>query len=101
MDKYLIKDPQSTLQKVFHLSEFRGQQKDIIDAVLKGQDVLVLMPTGGGKSLTYQLPAVVSRGITLVISPLLALIVDWFNLAKSSRSLVKTGDPRCNPQFIT
>ncbi|RKO84960.1 P-loop containing nucleoside triphosphate hydrolase protein, partial [Blyttiomyces helicus] len=61
---------------------FRGKQEEIVRAVLAGQDCVVLMPTGGGKSLTYQLPAVVSEGVTLVVSPLLALIQNQVDALK-------------------
>jgi ATP-dependent DNA helicase RecQ len=66
----------SALQKHFGYADFRGGQGDAISAVLAGRDVLVLMPTGGGKSLCYQVPACVLDGMTLVVSPLISLMQD-------------------------
>ena len=66
----------AALQERFGLTAFRGHQAAAVDAVLAGRDVLLTMPTGGGKSLTYQLPAVLLDGLTLVISPLIALMKD-------------------------
>ena len=68
-------DPKSYLAR-FGLSSFREGQREVISAVLAGEDCLCVMPTGGGKSLCYQLPAVILDGLTLVVSPLIALMKD-------------------------
>src|SRR5262245_16482418 len=64
------------LHSVFGFSEFRPGQQEIVQAVLAGEDVLAVMPTGSGKSLCYQLPAIARPGLTLVVSPLIALMRD-------------------------
>ena len=64
------------LQEVFGYPAFRGRQGDIVDHVTAGGDALVLMPTGGGKSLCYQIPALLRRGVGIVVSPLIALMHD-------------------------
>ncbi len=66
----------NTLNEVFGYPEFRGQQEAIIEATLEGRDSLVIMPTGGGKSLCYQIPAMLRQGTGLVVSPLIALMQD-------------------------
>lgn len=67
---------QQQLESTFGYHQFREGQRDIMQAAMQGQDALVLMPTGGGKSLCYQLPAICDDGLTLVISPLLSLMQD-------------------------
>jgi ATP-dependent DNA helicase RecQ len=64
------------LRSVFGYESFRGLQRDVIDCVLAGRDALVLMPTGGGKSLCYQVPALLMPGTAVVVSPLIALMAD-------------------------
>ncbi len=69
-------DPKDLLHRIFGFREFRGQQGAIVEHVIEGGDALVLMPTGGGKSLCYQIPALVRPGTGIVISPLIALMQD-------------------------
>jgi ATP-dependent DNA helicase RecQ len=69
-------EPLEVLNRVFGYAGFRGEQKEIIEQVCGGGDALVLMPTGGGKSLCYQIPALVRPGVGVVVSPLIALMQD-------------------------
>ena len=69
-------DIYSPLKEVFGYSTFRPLQEDIVRTVLSGNDALVIMPTGGGKSMCFQLPALLFPGVTVVISPLIALMKD-------------------------
>ncbi|MFM7689745.1 MAG: DEAD/DEAH box helicase, partial [Alphaproteobacteria bacterium] len=68
--------PRETLQRVFGYGAFRGRQEDVIRHVTAGGSGLVLMPTGGGKSLCFQVPALCRPGIGVVVSPLIALMED-------------------------
>src|SRR3954469_18868045 len=72
----IVTDPKHILQKVFGYQDFRHNQKEIINNVLNGKDAVVLMPTGGGKSLCYQVPALCLPGVAIVVSPLIALMKD-------------------------
>jgi ATP-dependent DNA helicase RecQ len=74
--KIIQEDMESLLKSVFGYSQFRENQEKVIHAVMAGQDVFTSMPTGGGKSLCYQLPGLMLEGLTVVISPLIALMKD-------------------------
>ena len=72
----MINKAEQILKHTFGYLHFRGQQKEVIQTLLDGQDSLVLMPTGGGKSLCYQIPGIVREGMAIVVSPLIALMQD-------------------------
>src|SRR5688572_10183985 len=74
------------LQDHFGFDGFKGQQEAIIQSLLSGRDAFVIMPTGGGKSLCYQLPAVISKGVAIIVSPLIALMKNQVDLVRSYSS---------------
>ena len=78
----MIERAQKLLRNVFGFDNFRGRQVEVVTAALAGRDALVLMPTGGGKSLCYQLPAMIRPGVGLVVSPLIALMQDQVSALK-------------------
>lgn len=84
--------PIEILQHYWHYDSFRPLQEDIINSVLAGNDTLALLPTGGGKSLCYQIPAMAKEGITLVFSPLIALMKDQVR---------QLGEKRIKAKYIT
>ncbi|NOT92070.1 DNA helicase RecQ [Ferruginibacter sp.] len=79
-------DLTAALQQHFGLDSFRGTQEDIINNLLNGNDTFVIMPTGGGKSLCYQLPAIISDGVAIIVSPLIALMKNQVDLVRSYSS---------------
>jgi len=79
-------DLHKALQEHFGFDKFKGTQEKIIESVLAGHDTFVIMPTGGGKSLCYQLPALVSDGLAIIVSPLIALMKNQVDLIRSYSS---------------
>jgi ATP-dependent DNA helicase RecQ len=71
------------LQKVFNHQTFRDNQKDVIETLLQDKDVLAVIPTGGGKSLCYWIPGIISKGVTVVVTPLIALLNDQVSKLKN------------------
>src|SRR5215210_3954589 len=78
-----IATPQQLLSEVFSFEQFREGQEMVVERLLAGRSVLAIFPTGGGKSLCYQLPALLLEGVTLVISPLIALMKDQIDFLVS------------------
>ena len=93
------------LSRVFGFADFRPGQAEIVGAVLAGRDVLAVMPTGSGKSLCYQLPALMRPGLTLVVSPLIALMRDQVKQLEAAgvaaASLSSANDPAENAEIMT
>ena len=92
---------QELLKKHFGYDEFRTGQREIIQEITDGQDCLVLMPTGGGKSLCFQLPALMLDGLTLVISPLISLMKDQVDQLRANGIAVGLINSTMTPQEIT
>ncbi|MDT8298093.1 MAG: DEAD/DEAH box helicase, partial [Spirochaetaceae bacterium] len=76
--------PRKILKTVFGFDQFRPHQEAIISAALSGRDVFAALPTGGGKSLCYQLPALLRDGLTVVVSPLIALMKDQVDAVRAA-----------------
>ena len=79
-------DLHKALQQYFGFDKFKGTQEKVIESLLSGRDTFVIMPTGGGKSLCYQLPAMVSEGVAIIVSPLIALMKNQVDLVRSYSS---------------
>lgn len=79
-------DLHKALQEYFGFSQFKGTQEKVIESLLAGHDTFVIMPTGGGKSLCYQLPAMVSEGVAIIVSPLIALMKNQVDLVRGYSS---------------
>ena len=77
-------NPQDVLEHIFGFGEYRPLQQEIIESLIKGEDNFVLMPTGGGKSLCYQIPAIVLPGVAIVVSPLISLMQDQVDALRAN-----------------
>ena len=71
-----METPKGVLQHVFGYTDFRSGQEDAINALLKGNDTIVVIPTGGGKTVVYAIPSIMKRGLSVVVSPLVMLMYD-------------------------
>ena len=83
------------LKSTFGFDHFRGRQGEVVDRVMAGEHTLAVMPTGAGKSLTYQLPAVALTGCVVVVSPLIALMHDQLRGARGGDSRGEPDERRC------
>src|SRR6185437_5041503 len=104
MTTYNRQDLTKALKHYFGYDTFRLEQENIIHTILSGRDVLAIMPTGGGKSICYQLPALLLPGITVVISPLIALMkdqVDALQAAGISAAYLNSSQTNAEQQNIT
>ena len=79
-------DLKSELNEHFGFKDFKGQQRAAIETLLSGRDTFVIMPTGGGKSLCYQLPAMMLPGVAIIVSPLIALMKNQVDLVRGYNS---------------
>jgi ATP-dependent DNA helicase RecQ len=95
-----LRTPQRVLRDVFGVEDFRGEQLAVIEHVLTGGDAVVLMPTGGGKSLCYQIPALLRPGLGVVISPLLALMKDQVDALRQAGVRAAALNSRLSPTDI-
>ena len=84
MQSDLYPQPLDVLREVFDYQSFRSGQDAVIEQLVAGNDVLAIMPTGGGKSLCYQIPALVRPGLAIVVSPLIALIKDQVDALRAN-----------------
>ncbi|MBL4645894.1 MAG: DEAD/DEAH box helicase, partial [Rhizobiales bacterium] len=100
-----MQNARSLLKSVFGHEDFRPGQEEIVSSVLQGEDVLAIMPTGGGKSLCFQLPALCRDGVTLVVSPLVALMKDQVSQLRQNGveagALTSNNTPEENERIFT
>ncbi len=108
--------PKEALERFFGFKQFKGEQEAVVQSLLDGKSTFVIMPTGGGKSLCYQLPALMSEGTAIVVSPLIALMknqvdalrgfsdedgVAHFLNSSLSRTEAQTGEDRTSRSGLT